>query len=325
MGNERISVIVPAYNCAQWLPRCIDSLLAQTYDDLEIVVVDDGSTDNTQAVLESYRQKTDKLQILYQQNAGVTVARMAGVRAATGAWIGFVDGDDVVQPEMYENLYRKAEKFGVDISHCGFQIIWPDGAVEKHCGTSVLRIQNHQMALQDLLAEELVEPSLCTKLFRRYLFAELEDKMPVSIKNNEDMLMNYFLFEKAETAVFEDVCPYHYLIREFSASRRKLNQCMIYDPIRVRQIILDQCEPEIKTDARRALARMCLVSYRQLVMEDKKEYAADRRKVRQLISEQLPYVSVLPKRNGILVRMVAYVPWLFDFLYPLAAKVLGRE
>ena len=114
MEKERISVIVPAYNCAQWLPRCIDSLLAQTYENLEVVVVDDGSTDHTREVLEGYRQKTDRIQIIYQENAGVTAARMAGVCAASGDWIGFMDSDDEVEPEMFALLHGNAEESGSD-------------------------------------------------------------------------------------------------------------------------------------------------------------------------------------------------------------------
>lgn len=325
MGKELISVVIPAYNCARWLPRCIDSLLSQTYQNLEIIVVDDGSEDNTREVMAQYSTKTDRLKCVYQENAGATIARLAGVQNASGDWIGFIDSDDVVEQDMFAMLYKNAKENDADISHCGFQVIWPDGTVDKHHGSGEKRIQNHLEALRDLLAEELVEPSLCTKLFRRHLFVGLEPKMSVSIKNNEDMLMNYYLFQKAQTAVFEDICPYHYLIRQGSASRRKLNSHIIYDPIRVRQIILDECAPEMRDDARRALARMCLVSYRQLVMENRAEYAEDRKKVRELITEQLPYTAILPKRNGLLVKMIAYAPWLFDAMYPVAAKVLGRE
>ena len=110
-----------------------------------------------------------------------------------------------------------------------------------------------------------------------------------------------------------------------SVTGRRLNEKLIFDPIRVRQMILERCTPEMKADARRALARMCLVSYRQLVMEDKTEYTEDRKKVRKLIAEQLPYTDLLPKRNGYLVKLIAYMPWLFDCLYPAAAKMLGRD
>lgn len=325
MGNETISVIVPAYNCAQWLPRCVDSLLAQTHENMEIIVVDDGSKDNTMEVMAEYTAEYPNVKSIRKQNGGEYAARLTGLEYAQGDWIGFVDADDEVEPQMYARLLENAKQYGAQISHCGFKVIYPDGKVDYLRNTGELRLQDRSTALRDLLEEVIVENGLPNKLFRRELFAGLNDKMDFTIVNNGDLLMNYYLFEKAEKAVFEDVCPYHYLIRQGSASRRKLNGHIIYDPIRVRQIILDHCAPEMKDDARRALARMCLVSYRQLVMEDKREFAEDRKKVRALIAEQLPYVAILPKRNGLLVRMIARAPWMFDFLYPVAAKVLGRE
>ena len=130
------------------------------------------------------------------------------------------------------------------------------------------------------------------------------------------MMMNFYLFSQAEKSVLEDVCPYHYLIRQGSASRRKLNDHLIYDPIRVRQSIFDRCRPELKDDARRALVRMSLVAYRQLAMEKDPVYREDKQKVRKIIEQQLPYCDILPKRNAVLVKLISAVPVVFDVLYP---------
>lgn len=325
MNQEKISVIVPAYNCAQWLPRCIDSLLAQTYENIEIIVVDDESKDNTLELMADYCARFSNIKVIHKKNGGEYAARLTGVEHATGDWIGFVDADDEVEPQMYQRLLENAYAHDAQISHCGFKVIYSDGTIEYLQNTGILHPQDRNTALRDLLEEVIVENGLPNKMFRRELFDGLKERMDFSIVNNGDLLMNYYLFEKADKAVFEDVCPYHYLIRQGSASRRKLNSHIIYDPIRVREIILEECEPEMREDARRALARMCLVSYRQIVMEDRKEFAEDRKKVRKLIAAQLPFVSVLPLRNAILVRMIAVAPWLFDMLYPMAARILGRK
>lgn len=325
MKEKLITVVVPAYNCAPRLPGCLDSLLAQTCRDLEIVVVDDGSQDDTWQILTEYAARDSRVSPIHQENGGVTSARLRGVAESTGRWIGFADGDDVLEPQMYQRLMENALDHDADISHCGFQVIYPDGCVEQLHGTGILKIQDRQTALRDLLEEKIVEPSLCSKLFKRELFAGLEEKMDPSVKNNEDMLMNFYLFQQAEKAVFEDICPYHYLIHPGSASRRKLNDHMIYDPIRVRQIILDRCGPEMQNDARRALARMCLVVCRQLAMEAPGEYREDRKKVRKLIRQQLPYTEVLPKRNAVLVLLISYAPWAFNLAYRLYARLTGAE
>ena len=99
MEGETISVIIPAYNVAPWLPRCLDSVLAQTYSKLEIIVVDDGSADNTRQVMEDYAARDGRIRPIFKENGGVTSARLAGVAAVTGEWIGFADGDDAIDPD----------------------------------------------------------------------------------------------------------------------------------------------------------------------------------------------------------------------------------
>lgn len=325
MSGERISVVVPAYNSAPWLPRCLDSLLAQTYDNLEIIVVDDGSTDDTPAVMREYAARDSRIQAIRKENGGVTSARLQGVVEASGSWIGFADSDDWAEPWMFARLMENALAYGADISHCGYQVVFPVGRVEYLFNSGHLRQQDRQEALRDLLEEKRITPGLCSKLYRRELFRGLEEHMDPAIRNNEDMLMNFCLFSRADRAVYEDVCPYHYLIRSGSASRQPMNEHMIYDPIRVRQIILDACGPELRDDARRALARMCLVVYGQLTLEKGGEYRQHRANVRRMVAEQMPYLPVLPRRNALLVRMITKAPWLFGLLYPVYAALFKRE
>lgn len=324
MTDELISVVVPAYNCAPWLPRCLDSLLNQTYPNLEIVVVNDGSSDNTGAVLDDYAARHPRIRAVHQENAGECAARLSGVDAAKGDWIGFVDSDDEVEPQMYAFLMGNAMKYHVDISHCGYKVIYPDGHIDYQQNSGLLKVQDHETALRDLLEDRIVEMGVCSKLYRKSLFSGIRQWMDFSIVVNGDMLMNYYLFAQADSAVLEDLCPYHYLIRQGSASRRKLNEHLIYDPIRVRQMILDGCEPALKDDARRALARMCLVSYRLLAMETEPEYEAHRVNVRAEIVRQLPYCHILPRRNALLVKLISKTPRVFDVLYPPFARLLRK-
>ena len=117
--EPKISVIVPAYNNAPWLPNTLDSILAQTYKNLEVIVVDDGSSDDTPAVLRCYEEKDSRIRIIRKTNGGVTSARLLGVAESTGDWIGFVDGDDYIEPQMYARLMENAVTYRADISHCG--------------------------------------------------------------------------------------------------------------------------------------------------------------------------------------------------------------
>ena len=188
--DNMISVIVPAYNAAPWLPRILDSLLAQTWENLEILVVDDGSSDNTPEVLADYAARFDKVRFLRKKNGGEYAARLSGVENARGEWIGFADADDEVEPQMYEMLLRNALENGAGISHCGYKVIYGDGKVEYLQNSGLRKCQDSLTACRDLLEEKIMETGLCSKLFRRELFEGLREWMDFSIVNNGDLLMN---------------------------------------------------------------------------------------------------------------------------------------
>lgn len=323
--EPKISVIVPAYNNAPWLPATLDSILAQSHQNLEIIVVDDGSTDDTAAVLQTYAEKDPRIHPIRKANGGVTSARLLGVAESTGDWIGFVDGDDIIEPQMYARLLENAFANDADISHCGQRMVYPDGKVQYYYNSGTLRPQDRLLGLRDLLEETLVEPGLCNKLYKRQLFDGLEEKMDLNIKNNEDFLMNYYLFSGADKSIFEDVCPYHYLIRQGSASRRRLNEHLIYDPIRVKQIILEHCGEELREDALRALTGTCLYVYAKLMLEPGEEFDDHRERVRQLLMEQKAHIHLLSKRNALLLRLTCYAPWLFFLIYRVYAFVFGKQ
>lgn len=323
MSGEKISVVVPAYNTGKWLNRCLDSLLNQTYENLEIIVVNDGSTDDTREILDAL--ENPRVKVIHKENGGVTSARLRGVAEAEGDWIGFMDGDDQVEPDMYARLYENAARAGAEISHCGHQVLFPDGRVEYVHNSGVRREQDHLQGLRDLLDGGEVESSLCTKLFRKELFSGLTGWMDPSIKNNEDLLMNYYLFAQAQRAVYEDVCPYHYILRAGSASYNQLHEHSLFDPIRVRQKILGACEPDMRENARIALMRNCLFAYGQLSLNPDRQYDEFRNRVRQLILEQREFFPLLSRRNRILANMICIAPWSFHMAYRLYVKCFQRE
>lgn len=323
--EQKVSVVVPAYNCAPWLPRCLDSILAQTYRNLEILVVDDGSTDNTREILTEYVRADARIHALHKENGGLPSARLHGIAAATGDWITFVDGDDEIEPQMYERLLKNAWDYGADISHCGQTVVYPDGNHVYYSNSGIVRLQNTRLGLQDLLEETLIQPSVCNKLYRRSLFGDLEGKYTEDIWNNEDMLLNFYLFSKAEKSVFEDFCPYLYWLRDGSLSRRKPTAHTIYDPILVKQRILRDCTPELRADVHRAMAATCLFAYAQICRGMEKEYAEDRKKVRGLIRQQCSNLSILPFKNAVMVLIVSYFPAIFHLVYGVYYRWLKKN
>jgi len=326
MNGETISVIVPAYNIAPWISRSLDSLLAQTHKDLEIVVVDDGSSDNVRDILTVYCRKHPCIKAVFKENGGVTSARLRGVEESSGDWIAFMDGDDYVEPQMYGRMLENALTHGADISHCGHQIHFPDERIEYVHRSDNVFTQDHFAGLHDLLDNTKVSLSLCTKLYRRELFDGIRDWMDTSIKNNEDLMMNYYLFDRAKKSVFEGVCPYHYLLRKGSASYRGITENYIFDPIRVRQILLSRCDADMQEELRQALLRNLLFNYAQLdVHPDRKQLTEYRSRVRNLLLEQQPYFHLLSARNKILAHMICKAPWMFRIAYGAYVAIFQRE
>ena len=323
---DTISVIVPAYNIGPYLSRSLDSLLAQTYQNLEIIVVDDGSSDNTAAVMREYAEKSDRIRTIFKENGGVTSARLRGVQESTGDWIAFMDGDDYVEPQMYARLLENALNAGADISHCGHQVHYSDGRIEYVHQSGKIHTQDHRLGLWELLDNRNVSMSLCTKLYRRTLFEGLDGWMDTSIRNNEDLLMNYYLFDRAKTGVFEGSCPYHYLLRKDSASCKGITEAHIFDPIRVRRLLLERAAPEMRDDVQQALLRNLLFAYAQVdVTPQRNQYGTNRKRVREMLQKERETFRLPSLRNKVLANMICFAPWSFHLAYGAYVAVFQRE
>lgn len=237
-SQDKISIIVPVYNLEKYVENCLDSILRQTYQNLEVIVVNDGSTDHSLNVINNAAAKDSRIKVISGRNEGVSKARLKGIRLATGDWIGFVDGDDYIEPDMYEHLIDNARKYSADISHCGYQMIFPKGHIDYYYNTKEIRLQNNKEGIKDLLEGTRIEPGLCNKLFRRSLFENVLSHQDTlrDIRVNEDLLMNYWLFKASNTSIFEDICPYHYLLRDSSGSRSDTPN-RVNDPLKVTDII----------------------------------------------------------------------------------------
>ena len=244
--NPKVRFIITSYNIAPYLSRCLDSVKCQTYKELQIIIIDDGSTDQTGLIADSFAEKDKRFHVIHKENRGVSAARKTGLDQASGKYIGFVDGDDYIEPEMYEKLVGLAVKYDADIAHCGYQMVFPD-RVDLYHGTGELRIQDSHTAVKDLLEGTMVEPGLVNKLYRHDLFKGIEYDSEIVI--NEDLLLNFLLFHRVYRSVFLDEPLYHYMVRKNSASTSKWNEHKVMDPVRV----LEKMRREEKNQELRAL------------------------------------------------------------------------
>lgn len=174
--NSKISVIIPIYNVEQYIHECMNSVMNQTYTNLEIILVDDGSTDNCPAICDEYAMKDSRIKVIHKENGGLSDARNAGLEIATGKYIGYVDSDDYIALDMYECLYKACEENDAEIAVCRFhtftdQVQLSENVVNRN---KVYSNQEILSAYIDETVEELITPSAWSKLYRKDCIQGLE-------------------------------------------------------------------------------------------------------------------------------------------------------
>ena len=325
--DNKISIIVPAYNIEDCLARTLDSILAQTYSNIEVVVVNDGSKDGTASIIDHYAATDQRVKAIHKENGGVTSARLRGVADASGEWIGFVDGDDYIEPTMYERLMENALKYEADISHCGYQMVFPSH-VDYYYNTGRLFEQDHHAGLRDLIAGGSVEPGLWNKLYRRILFNGLTEKVDSSIRINEDILMNYWLFKEANHSVFEDVCPYHYILRPGSAATSKLNPHKLKDPLAVIHAIHNDADEGLQPVVLARLARQLIANSSMSAGGQPELVKPFRKECRKELRQRLLSILRCPECNLKLKLMAVFTaiwPAGYGLIHKLYAKASGID
>lgn len=330
MKDNKISVIVPAYNVENYIEKTVKSICDQTYRNLEIILVDDGSKDDTPYILDYLEKQDERIRVIHKENGGVTSARLCGVGASTGEWIGFVDGDDYIEPNTYEMLLGNALQYQTDISHCGYQMVFPS-RVDYYYGTGRFVEQDKKTGLKDLLEGTFVEPGLCNKLFNKKLFDVLlrEQKMDLTIKNNEDLLMNYYLFVSSNKSIFIDECPYHYMVRKGSAATGAINQNKLQDPLKVLKILeketVDDTELQMIVK-RRIIAQLIRLS--TLDLGNQKELIGEcRAKARQELRKSISEImkGQYSIRQKVMSIGASYMPTVYKMIYKYYQKKTGLD
>lgn len=319
----KISVIIPAYNIAQWLPRCIDSVLNQTHTNLEILLVDDGSEDATGSIVDAYAKKDDRIVAIHQRNAGLVAVREQGIALSTGDYVSFVDGDDVIEPDFLERLLFNAIHYDADISHCGMKYCFYDGRVKLHYGTGEIIEFDRCAGVNELLSGEKIEPSLCNKLYRRELLAD--SCLDASIMNNEDLLRNFTLFTRANKTIFEDFCGYQYWRRDNSMSARGFNAKACKDIMKARFLILENAPKYTLASAKQSYVNALISCYNSSVGTKSQDALEVRVYCKKELKRFGKELKKLPK--GLYLRAIAILnlPIIYHSLLRLHVTNIDRK
>ncbi|MCQ2521158.1 MAG: glycosyltransferase [Lachnospiraceae bacterium] len=210
-----ISVIIPVYNLQKELDRCMDSVLGQTFSDYEVILVDDGSTDGSENLCDTFARNCENVFAVHQINAGLSAARNRGIREARGEYIAFVDGDDVLHPSYLETLHTLIEKHGADIAVCDYKRMQPKQISGFMKTQTIKKVEKCFSGKEAFLHRAMVHQAAWNKLYHRSIFAE--ERFTEGILH-EDVDSYYRFLLSAKMVAYTDVKLYGYIMREDSIS-----------------------------------------------------------------------------------------------------------
>lgn len=220
--HPTVSIIMPAYNTERYLSKCIESIICQSFRDWELLISDDGSTDNTYAVAQKYAETDSRIKVIHNVNRGVSVARNHCLEKAQGDYLCFIDSDDTVEPSFLEMLVNCAEENDADISQCSFSYVYEDGRIVPDPESASGVYQDNDAVMHAFFNGTVGDIRVGTwaKLFRRNKFGKV--RFDANLRVYEDALYTYQCCRIAEKAVSVGNKLYNYLQREGSAMNSKL-------------------------------------------------------------------------------------------------------
>lgn len=219
-----ISVIVPVYNTEKFVGRCINSIIVQTYKFIEIILINDGSTDQSGNICDEFAKKDKRITVIHKKNGGVSTARNVGISIAKGEFVTFVDSDDYIEPQMLERLISLCCKENVDIAACSLKKIELDGTIHTNYNSGSIHIIEKCSAIKAFFVQGLIKELFYgpfAKIFRRDLLKAL--RFDETLRMGEDILFNFQCIENSLTIGVLEECLYHYIVRENSAMTSKFS------------------------------------------------------------------------------------------------------
>ena len=291
--SDLISVIIPIYKVEEYLDECVTSVVGQTHNNLEIILVDDGSPDNCPQICDDWAKKDDRIKVIHKKNGGLSDARNAGIEVASGEYIAFVDSDDYIKPDMLEKLFAAICRENADIAACGIldcreyrQTAW---GCRDFSGTS-------EQILAMLYNDASYPVAAWNKLYRRSCWREL--RFPVG-KTCEDAFTTYQLVHNAERIVMIPEALYCYRIRPGSimTSAFSLKKMDEEEAWRCNYQFVEKHYPSLNKNAFDFYLQRVNVLIHTMTPEDRQNYAEQYQLLRNALKKQLGYI-LLESRLG---------------------------
>lgn len=324
--GELISVIVPVYNTGLYLRRCIESIIAQDYDNLEIIIVDDGSTDlNTVKLCDELAREYDNVSTYHKANGGQSSARNYGISVSKGEYIGFIDSDDLIDSNMYSSLYRSIVQHNVMLAIGGIATEDNGKLIDR-----LVSVQSGCYHSHDLLHHFFLGQfhSSCTNLYHKDLFEYA--KFPEN-EINEDYMLNYLIFKNLECVYVDEKVYYHYIRRDDSTTGAPVSLKFLSWIEHTTRILDDYKDTTLheEADYQYIYSNIILGNKCLLGLARGKNDAAD--ELYKLISNNLSKIKArvrhnkfLSFRNKVSGVLLAYMPGIYKFLVLLGLKFKYR-
>ena len=263
--KAKISIVVPIYNVEQYLDKCVRSLVNQTYENLEIILVDDGSKDKSGQICDLWKEKDNRIKVIHKKNGGLSDARNAGMRIAQGEYMAFVDSDDWVDERIYEILMENMDKYNADISVCSIKKVYEKDILDKvEILNNNISVFTAEEALKNLIKESVLKQTVWNKLYKR----EVTDNIYFEFgKIHEDEFWTYQIFGRCSSIVYTDEQLYYYLQRPGSIMNKSFSVKRL-DALEAKNNRLNYViknYPKLELEAKKSLFFSCLYQYQSMI------------------------------------------------------------
>lgn len=282
-----VSVIIPVYNTEKYLAACVDSVLQQADVSLEIILVDDGSTDSSRSICDDYAQKHDNIKAIHIQNSGPATAKNEGLRLAHGNYIALTDSDDKMEPLMLHKMVAAGYEHHADIICCNYKQIDEQGRVSHLNSTNKQYVLNHEEGLIHFFSKDKIYSQCWTKLYKRQMLADHHIENDPGLRTDEDFIFNIRAFVNAQTTVIVDEPLYEYTHRENSLAhayfKKNISQ---YIDNRIKRVQVTQDAVKNESAAIREWSTVHIIMYYNELLGKVAlfpEYYADKR-IRDILS-----------------------------------------